>query len=285
MLGAAPVAAQTWFPPSHEWVATRLRALGFQTVRRDVRAVGGLWKAPVADSGPTIVFSSDDPEAALEVLSLLKQPRRGSVLAVFGPNVKLKHGDFLLKVNFDRRLKPGVVALPAIGPSIDTFELIIDDETSVPPLMAASDLVLTLQNRASTASEYVIVQLEDYRAMEQGKLAVTLSLKVFDSSLRDRAAAALEEIVGKRLKLLGTNLLSLQRKAAPESGTWPQLRQALGSQVHIVQEELPLQSELEAEDFGRPEMPSVTLRAGSTDPATLRALAQVLDAALNLEKH
>lgn len=283
LLCTGPLWAQTWFPPSHEWVASQLRQLGFQTVRRDVRAVGGLWQAGEPDSGPIVVFSSDDPEAALKVLKLLGPPRRGGVLAVFGPDVTLKRGDFLLKVDFDRRLGADVVALPSAGPSIDTFELVLDDETPRPPLMVASDLVLTLQNRAATASELVIVQLEDYHAMEDGKLAVVLSLKVFDPSLRERAAAALERIVRQRLELGGTSLISLRREASPQSGTWPKLREALGAQVRIVQEDLPAQSELEAEDFGRPQMPSVTLRAGSADPVTLQALARVLDGALNLD--
>jgi hypothetical protein len=275
------VSAQSWFPPSTTWLAQRLRAAGCQTVRHDGKAVGGLLES--GQPGPTVVFSSNDPAAAVEILRGLGKLDRGSVLAVFGSGVQLKRGDYLIKVEFTRDLRPGQVALPAAGPSVDTIELLIDEgEATLPAVVLASDLVLTLQNRARTASELVIVQMERYREQSGGQLAIDLSLRVFDPSLREQATAALEEISRERLALHGATLVSSKRQASTESGQWPQLRAALGDRIEVLQQEAPT-TELSGEDFGRPHMPSITLRAGSADRPTLQALASTLILALKLD--
>jgi hypothetical protein len=262
-------------------LAERLREAGCQTVRHDGKAVGGLKES--GQAGPTVVFSSNDPAAAVGILQQLGNLRKGSVLAVFGSGVQLKRGDYLIKAEFTHDLRPGQIALPLTGPSVDAIELVIDESGSgMPAVVLASDLVLTLQNRARTASELVSVQMERYREQAGGQLAVDLSLRVFDPSLRDQAAAALDEIARERLALHGATLIDSRRQASAESGHWPQLRAALGERVEVLQQEVP-PTELSMEDFGRPHMPSVTLRAGSDDPPTRQALAAALEMVLELE--
>jgi hypothetical protein len=239
-----------------------------------------MWES--GQPGPTVVFSSNDPLAAIDVLGALGQPQQGRILAVFGPEVELQRGDYLIKVDFSNTLAPHQVALPLSGPSIDSFELVISKGTRMPVLAIASDLVLCLQNRAHTASELVVVQLEDYRPLSDGQMAVDLSLRVFDPTLRDRASQALLEISQERLALHGAKLISSDRHAAPESGHWPAVREALGQDLEVLQE-APLQTPLYQEDFGRPHMPALTVRVGSTGRATIEALARVLRMSLTLE--
>lgn len=272
----APCHAQTWFPPSTGWLAQRLRDAGCAEVRHDGRAVGGLLRGE--QPGPTVVFSSNDPIAAIEVLKALGIPEKGDVLAVFGNEVKLKRGDFMLKVDFTAGVPPRHVALPLSGPSIDSFELVITGGPGWPAAAVGSDLVMALQNRARTASEHATVQLEDFRAAPDGRLAVDLSLRIFRPEIRDQAAVALEEITRERLALHKAELISLSRTAAPESGSWPLLRQALAP-VSTLQEAAP-QTALSQEDFGLPNIASVTLRAGSSDKETLQGLARVLQVML-----
>lgn len=90
LLVGAPVLAQTWFPASTSWLAQRLKDMGFQGVQYRAAAVGGLLESGAP--GPTVVFSSSDPLAGLEVLAALGKPAQGQVLAVFGPEVELQRG-------------------------------------------------------------------------------------------------------------------------------------------------------------------------------------------------
>lgn len=283
LLSLAPASAETWFPPSTSWVAERLREAGCQHVRHDGKAVGGLLEGRAP--GPTVVFSSNDPLAAIQVVRALGRPERGNLLAVFGSGVELKRGDYLLKVDFTDRLGAGQVALPSSGPSVDSFELqIAAGSSGLPDIVLASDLVLTLQNRAQTASALVTVQLEDFRDLPGPELVVVLSLRVFNPSLRERASTALEELSRRRLSEQGAQLLSVHREPHPESGHWPLLTQALGNAVEVLQEESGVPpSDLEAEDFGRPQMPSVTLRAGDSGADTTEAIAGALKLLLQLE--
>ena len=233
--------------------------------------------------GPTVVFSSNDPAAALEVLAALGPPAQGQILVVFGPEVKVEQGDYLVKVEFRDDLSERQVALPDSGPSIDVFELVVSGGRAMPAIVVASDLVLALQNRARTASEMVVVQLERYRPLEDGTLAIDLSLRVFDPALREAAASALLETSNERLASNGAKLVSSNRHPGVDSGHWPKVREALGSELNVLQTP-PTRTELYLEDFGRPEMPSLTLRAGSTDPVIIQGLARVLALALSLEK-
>lgn len=280
-LFALPASAQSWFPPTTSWLAARLKEAGCQTVRHDGKAVGG--RLAGFEPGPTVVFSSNDPTAAISVLKALGRPTRGSVLAVFGSGVKLKRGDYMLKVDYTPTLRDGQIALPMNGPSVDKFELVIDEASSgMPDVVVASDLVLCLQNRASTASELVAVQVEEFRDLPGGKIAIELSLRVFNLELRERASTALEEIARERLESQGAALVEIRREAAPESGNWTALREALGSRVDILQEEAALTG-LSVEDFGRPQMPSVTLRVGGTGAATTEALVGALKLVLGFQ--
>lgn len=276
-----PTLAQAWFPPSTAWLAQRLRDAGCQVVRHDGKAVGGLLKG--RDPGPTVVFSSNEPEAAIGVLKALGRPERGRVLAVFGSGVELKSGDYLLKLDYTKDLLDGQIALPESGPSVDTFELHIDASGSdVPDMVVASDLVLTLQNRASTADELVLVQLEEYRDLPGEELTLLLSLRVFYPSLRERAGKALEDLSRQRLAEQGAVLRELVRQPSPQSGRWARLRQALGDQVEVLQEQAP-RTELSVEDFGRPQVPSLTVRVGGSGQNTTQALAAALRLALDFE--
>ena len=281
LLVGAPVLAQTWFPASTSWLAQRLKDMGFQGVQYRAAAVGGLLESGAP--GPTVIFSSNDPLAGLEVLAALGKPAQGQVLAVFGPEVELQRGDYLLKVDFSDTLSDGQIALPASGPSIDSFDFLVSKGKSMPSVAVASDMVLALQNRAQTANEFVVVQLDDYRPFPDGNMGVALSLRVFNPSLREEAARALVTLADERLALHGAKLVSWGRRAAPESGQWPKVREALGDAVEVLQEP-PLQTPLYMEDFGRPHVPSLTLRVGSTDRATIEALARVLKMVLELEK-
>ena len=153
----------------------------------------------------------------------------------------------------------------------------------MPILAVASDLVICLQNRAHTANEFVQIQLEHYRPLPEGQLAIDLSLRVFDPSLRDRAAEALVKIAGERVALHGSALLRWNREAAPDSGQFPMIREALGSHITVLQENPP-KTPLFMEDFGRPKMPALTMRIGSQQPAKVQALAKVLALILALKK-
>lgn len=235
-----------------------------------------------AKPGPVVVFSSNDPVAATEVLAALGQPQQGSLLAVFGRGINLERGDYLIKVEFTDALADDQVALPNSGPSIDSFHLIITRGTTMPAIAVGTDLVLSLQNQAQTASEFVHVQLEHYRTMDDGQLAIELSLRVFDPTFRDRARLDLVQSAQKRLVLHGSTLVSAKQSSDPQSGRWPLTREALGSEIDVIQE-VPPRTALSVEDFGRPQIPSLTLRAGSTDRATIEALARVLEAVLALE--
>lgn len=278
---ALPATAQSWFPPTTSWLAVRLKEAGCQTVRHDGKAIGGLLEG--LEPGPTVVFSSNDPAAAINVLKALGRPARGSVLAVFGSEVKLKRGDYLIKVDYTPALRDGQIALPVSGPSVDKFELLIDEGGSgMADVVLASDLVLCLQNRASTASAMVSVQVEEFRDLPGGQIAIDLSLRVFNPELRERASVALEKIARERLESHGASLLEIRREASPESGHWVPLRDALGSGVEVLQEDAAA-TELSVEDFGRPQMPSVTLRAGSSGPATTEALVGALKLVLKFQ--
>jgi hypothetical protein len=272
--------ADSWFTPSTTWLAQRMRTAGFQMVKNNTVAVGGIWTAE--KPGPIVVLSSNDPTATIGVLKAMSRPEKGSVLLVFGPDIKLDRGDFLIKLDYTDELAKDEVALPTSGPSIDTFELIISDG-NIPKLAIASDLVLTLQNRARTASELVVVQLEHFRPLDDGTLAVDLSLRVFDPTLRDAAAKAVAELSEERLSVYESRLLSLQREAAKDSGQWPGIREALGPRIRVVQETPPV-TPLFTEDFGRPQMPAITLRVGSSDRVSSEALANVLSLVLNFER-
>jgi len=261
-------------------LAQELKEIGFQTVRQNTVAVGGAWRGE--QEGPVVVLSSNDPSATLEVLKTLASPERGTVLVVFGPEVKLSHGDYLIKLDYTDELEPDVVALPISGPSIDTFELVIS-EGQIPTLAIASDLVLTLQNRARTASEFVVVQLEHYRPQEDGTLAIDLSLRVFNPAVREPAARALVSLSKERLASHRAELLSVERTAAADSGRWPVVREALGTRVRVVQEQAPL-TQLSQEDFGRPKVPALTLRVGAANKNSNEALAQLLRRVLSIQR-
>lgn len=280
LLLCATTLAQTWFPPSTTAIAQLLKDVGCQHVRSRGNAVGGLLVG--ANPGPVVVFSSNDPVAAIKVLGDLGSPVQGKVLSVFGSEVKLQQGDYLLKLDFTDTLRNNEVALPLSGPSIDSFELVIGKGTSMPVLAVASDLVICLQNRAHTANEFVQIQLEHYRPLPDGQLALDLSLRVFDPALRDRAAEALVEVAAERVGLHGATLLRWDREAAPDSGRFPKIREALGPSINVLQES-PARTSLFLEDFGRPEMPALTLRVGSQEPADIQALARVLALILALD--
>lgn len=275
-LSALPAAAQSqpWFPPTTSWLALRLKEAGCQTVRHDGKAVGGLLEG--SEPGPRVVFTSDDPAAAIRVLKAMGLPTRGSILAVFGSGVKLQSGDYLLKVESTPDLRDGQLALSNHGPSVDRFELVIDEGSStMPDIALASDLVLCLQNRANTANELVSVKVGEFRDLPGGQIAVDLTLRVFNPDLRERASAALEQISRERLESQGAALQSIHREPSPRSGQWSALRKAMGSQVDILQADTVL-SPLSNEDFGRPKMPSITLRVGGFGPATTEALVGAL---------
>ena len=278
---ALPAAAQSWFPPTTSWLAARLKDAGCQKVRHDGKAIGGLLEG--LEPGPTVVFSSNDASAAINVLKTMGRPERGNILAVFGSGVKLKRGDYLVKVEYTPALRDGQIALPTRAPSVDRVTLTIDAGGSgLPAVVVASDVVFCLQNRANTANEVVSVKVREFRDLPDEQIAIDLSLRVFNPDLKDKAAAALEEIARERLESQGAVLLNLERKPSPNSGNWGPLRRALGSQVDVFQEDAS-STELSSEDFGRPEMPSITLRVGGSGPTTTEALVGALKLALRFQ--
>ncbi|MGE0490592.1 MAG: hypothetical protein AB7S38_15400 [Vulcanimicrobiota bacterium] len=284
LLTTGLVRADTWFLPSGGWIARQLEQVGCDRVRQRGQAVGGLLRG--AEPGQVVVFSSNDPEAALRVLAAVGRPQRGRLLTVFGEGIKLRHGDLVVKLDFDPGLPPGVVALPARGPSIDTVRLLLSPGNA-PTMVIASDLVLSLQNRARTSSDLVVVRLVGYEPRAEGRLEVMLSVRVFDPGLRQQMTDTVVASARQRASLYGAEILESSVTPSAQSGSWPRLREALAGELgpdSIVSRE-PEKSQLYLEDFGRPELPTVILQVGpDRDGVITRATAAVLRLALSFER-
>lgn len=281
---ATACTADSWFPPAHEWTASRLTDLGLVRVRYDSRGLGGVLEGK--SPGPILIYSSNRIELSLDMLARLGELASGKVVVVFGRDIELERGDYLVKLDYTDELPPGTVALPARGPNIDLYEVIIT-KGDVDSMIVASDYLLTLHTRARTSNEFVMISLVDYRPLADGRLAVDFSITFLKPELASRIEEAVKELAEERAALYGSSVASLRRTASPDSGKWPLLREVLSRHISphkVITEKAPV-TELSQEDFGLPAAPALTLRVSSRPgPELQEALAETLRGVLSLSR-
>jgi hypothetical protein len=277
--------ADSWFTPGHKWAAERLLDMGFQGVVNGPKGVGGFLQGSL--EGPTLIFSSNRIDRSLRLLRHLDSLKQGRLIAVFGREITLDQGDYLYKVEFNDDLPPDTIALPTQGPLVELFEVIITDGAGSPALLIASDYLLTLQTRARTSNELVLVDLEDFRELNDGNLAIDLSVTYLKPDLSSRIQDAIQELAQERTTSYGARVVSVSHKASSESGKWPLLRKLL---THYIPASSILQCEqgkssFSLETFGRPTKPTLTIQASpDLSPETYKALAQVIVGILAIER-
>jgi hypothetical protein len=282
---SSSASSESWFTPGHQWAAERLKDNGFQGVRHGSRGVGGYLEGQVP--GPLLIYSSNRFDQSLRVLQHLDPLKQGRVVAVFGRDITLDQGDYLYKIEFTDELPPDTIALPIKGPVVELYEVIITDGKGAPAILIASDYLLTLQTRARTSNEFVLVDLEKYRELDDGNLAIDISVTYLKPDLSGRIQEAIETMAEERVTSYGAQVVGVTHHASSDSGKWPGLRKLFGKYIpasSILQCEHST-SMFSQEDFGQPTIPELTIQVSpDLTPKTCNALAQVIVAILAIER-